>query len=90
MIKEATTPAAILQRALASASPRTRPTASDLADYLARQMPIYGPISKEHAERLLFRHDARPTVEQVKQAIIIATARRQVMRGHGGATLQRV
>ncbi len=90
MIKEATTPAAILQRALANASPRTRPTASDLADYLARQMPIYGPISKEHAERLLLLHDARPTREQIAQAIILATNRRQVLRGHGGATLQRV
>ncbi len=89
MIKEATAPATILQRALTNAS-MTRPTASDLANYLARQMPIYGPISKEHAERLLLLHDARPTRDQIAQAIIVATNRRQVMRGHGGATLQRV
>ena len=65
-------------------------TASTLADYLARQMPIYGQISREHAMRLLLLHDAHPTREQVTQAIIIATARRQVAREHGGATLRRV
>ena len=66
-----------------------RAIASDLVDYLARQMPIYGPISREHAERLLLLHGARPTREQVRQAIIIATQRGQVTRAHGGATLMR-
>ncbi len=65
-------------------------TAAELADFLERQMPLYGSISREHAERILFRCGARPTREQVAQAIILATNRRQVLRGHGGATLQRV
>jgi len=66
-----------------------RATASNLADYLARQMPIYGPISREHAERLLLLHGARPTREQVTHAIIIATQRGQITREHGGATIRR-
>ncbi len=87
-ITEATTPAEILRRALATAHRTWRPTASDLADFLARQMPIYGPISREHARRLLLLHDSRPTIEQVEQAIIIAVGRDQVISGYGGATLR--
>lgn len=63
-------------------------TASALADYLTRQMSVYGQISRGHAVRLLFLHNARPTREQVEQAIILAIARRQVTCGHGGSTLE--
>lgn len=64
-------------------------TASELADYLASQLPIYGNISREQAERLLFRNGYHPTPEQVAQAIIVAACRGQIVRENGGTTLRR-
>lgn len=64
-------------------------TASELADYLALSMPLYGSISLAQAERLLFLRGGHLTAQQVAQAIIIATCRGQITRDHGGATLRR-
>ena len=64
-------------------------TASDLADYLARSMPLYGSISREQAERLLFMRGGHLTASQIAQAIIVAQCRGQIAPEHGGATLRR-
>lgn len=63
-------------------------TASELADHLAREIPVYGAISRKQAERILFRRGG-VTMPQIQQAIIIAISRRQVVAEHGGATLSR-
>lgn len=67
----------------------THTTASDLADYLARSMPLYGSISLAQAERLLFLRGEHLTAQQVAHAIIIATCRGHIVREHGGSTLRR-
>lgn len=68
---------------------RPQPTASELADYLAHSIPIYGSISRAQAERLLFLRGGHLTAQQVAQAIIVATCRGQITREHGGQTLRR-
>ena len=64
-------------------------TASELADYLASQLPIYGSISSDEAQRILFRRGGL-SPEQIMHAISVAVCRRQIVRGHGGATLSRI
>lgn len=64
-------------------------TVSNLADFLASQIPLYGSINRAQAERLLFLRGGHPTAQQVAQAIIIATCRGQIVREHGGTTLRR-
>ena len=66
-----------------------RATAAELADYLERQIPIYGSISTAEAQRILFRLGGL-SPEQILHAIAVAVCRQQVVREHGGATLRRM
>ena len=63
--------------------------ASDLADYLTRQIPTHGSISTAEARRVLFRLNNGLSAEQIMHAIAVAVCRRQIYRDHGGATLRR-
>jgi hypothetical protein len=64
-------------------------SASELANYLEQQIPIYGSISTAEAQRILFRRGGL-SPEQIMHAIAVAVCRNQVVREHGGATLRRV
>lgn len=66
------------------------PTASQLADYLATQLNIYGSLTHPQAERLLFNKYRWLTRMQIVQGIIVAAGRGQIARDHNGATLRRV
>lgn len=63
-------------------------TASDLADFLAREIPVYGAISRVQAERMLIRRGG-VTPHQVTHAIQVAIFRGQISAAHGGTTLSR-